>query len=144
MHAFGVLTRVVAIVSGNIFVGPDLCRHEAYLDSALNFTTDTTAATHQVKAWPRWFRPYAVALGLCPFIQKAQAHRQRMSAFLDPIITERRQLLKEGRPVPDDMLQWMIEKADKHGITDVGHLTSMQLLLTFAAIHTTSMSVTAM
>lgn len=142
--AFASLCRVVAIVSGNIFVGPDLCRHEAYLDSAINFTADTTAATHQVKAWPRWFRSSAVALGLCPAIQKARAHRQRMSKFLGPLVTERRQLLKEGKPVPDDMFQWIIEKAQKNGITELEHLASMQLLLTFAAIHTTSLTATAM
>lgn len=66
-----------------------------------------------------------------------------MVEFLGPLVVERRQLLKEGRPVPDDMLQWLIEKAAKQGITDVGHLMAMQLLLIFAAVHTTSMSATA-
>lgn len=141
---FAVLLRVVAIVSGNIFVGPDLCRHEAYLDSALNFTTDTAAATHQVKEWPKWFRSLAVRLNLCPAIQKAQGHRRRLNEFLRPVIEERRLLMKEGRPVPDDMLQWMIDKTTTHGITNVEHVTDMQLLLTFAAIHTTTLSATAM
>lgn len=142
--AFAILCRMIAIVSGNIFVGPDLCRHETYLDTALNFTADTTAATHQVKAWPRWFRSCAVALGFCPAIQKARAHRERMKTFLGPLVIERQQLLKEGRTVPDDMFQWVIEKSFKHGITNIEHITSMQLLLTFAAIHTTSSTATAL
>lgn len=67
-----------------------------------------------------------------------------MSAFLGPIVEERRLLAKEGKPLPDDMLQWMIEKTTKHGITDIEHISAMQLLLTFAAIHTTTLSATAM
>lgn len=138
------MLRIVAIVSGNIFLGPDLCRHESYIDAALNFTVDTAAATQDVKRWPAWFRSTAVRLGLCPKIKKAQAHRARLNAFLKPVVDERRALMAEGRPVPDDMFQWMIEKTAAHGIHNDLDLAQMQLLLIFAAIHTTTLSATAL
>lgn len=141
---FSVILRVVAIVSGNIFVGPDLCRHEAYLNAALKFTTDTAAATQEVKRWPKWFRSTAVRLGLCPSIQNAQAHRQRLYDMFKPMVEERKALMEAGSPVPDDMFQWMLEKTTKHAIVDLQNLTDMTLLIIFAAIHTTSLSATAM
>lgn len=139
-----VILRVVAIVSGNIFVGPDLCRHEGYLNTALDFTTDTAAATFEVKRWPKWFRSTAVRLGLCPSIQTAQAHRRRLTDLFKPMVAERKALMEAGSAVPDDTFQWMLEKTIKHGIVNLQHLADMTLLIIFAAIHTTTLSATAM
>lgn len=52
--------------------------------------------------------------------------------------------MEADRPVPDDLFQWMLEKSMKHGIVNLQHLTDMQLLIIFAAIHTTTLSATAM
>lgn len=144
LSIFNVILRIVAIVSGNIFVGPDLCRHEVYLNAALKFTTDTAAATQEVKRWPKYFRSAAVRLGLCPSIQKAQAHRRALFDLFKPMLEERKALMEADRPVPDDLFQWMLEKSMKHGIVNLQHLTDMQLLIIFAAIHTTTLSATAM
>ncbi|KAG8162698.1 hypothetical protein KVR01_007176 [Diaporthe batatas] len=141
---FPILLRVVAIVSGDIFVGPDYCRHEVYLASAIDFTNDITAGAAQIKRWPKFMRGLVVKLKLAPAVNRGQGHRRRMREFLEPMVAKRRQLMREGHPVPDDLLQWMVEKTGEHGITDVGHLTDMQLLLTLAAIHTTTLSATAM
>lgn len=134
----------MAIVSGDIFVGPDYCRHEVYLASAIDFTNDITAGAAQIKRWPKFMRSLVVRLKLAPAVNRGQEHRRRMREFLEPMVEKRRQLVKEGHPVPDDLLQWMVEKTTEHGITDVGHLTDMQLLLTLAAIHTTTLAATAM
>lgn len=141
---FPILLRVVAIVSGDIFVGPDYCRHEVYLASAIDFTNDITAGAAQIKRWPKFMRSLVVKLKLAPAVTRGQEHRRRMREFLEPMVAKRRQLMREGHPVPDDLLQWMVEKTAEHGITDVGHLTDMQLLLTLAAIHTTTLAATAM
>lgn len=138
------LLRVVAIVSGNLFVGPDLCRDEGYLKTAIDFTNDVTAGAAEIKRWPKWLRSFAVYFSLAPAVARSQAHRRRMRAFLGPLVEARRRLVREGKAVPDDVLQWMVEKTTENGITDVGHLTQMQLLLTLASIHTTSLSATGM
>lgn len=141
---FPILLRVVAIVSGDIFVGPDYCRHDVYLASAIDFTNDITAGAAQIKRWPKFMRSLVVKLKLAPAVTRGQEHRRRMREFLAPMVARRRALMREGEPVPDDLLQWMVEKTAEHGITDVGHLTDMQLLLTLAAIHTTTLAATAM
>jgi cytochrome P450 len=44
--------------------------------------------------------------------------------------------------MPSDTLQWMLDKTEAEGITDVAVITNMQLLLTMAAIHTTTLTTT--
>lgn len=161
VRIFPVLLRIVAIVSGNLFVGPRACRDPAYLGAAIDFTADVTAAAAEIKRWPAWLRPLAARLpGLAPSVRRSQAHRRRLQALLAPMVEERRRrllLLRGGERgasgVPaddgdgdggDDVLQWMVEKTTDNGILDAGHLAQMQLLLTMAAIHTTSLSVTGM
>lgn len=141
-----VLLRIVAIVSGNLFIGPENCRHDAYLDSAIHFTTDCAAASAQIKRFPKWLRPVVVTLGFVPALDRIQAHRKRLQKLLAPMVKERRQLKKEGKSVPEDVLQWMVEKLDHaaNGIMRIDHLVQCQLLLTVASIHTTTLSATAM
>lgn len=144
LQIFPVLLRIVAIVSGNLFVGPDFCRHEVYLASAIDFTNDITAGAQQIKRWPKWLRSFVVYFKLAPAVNRSYEHRRQIQAFLEPIVEERRGWMKEGKAVPEDLLQWMIEKTAEHGISDIGHLTDMQLLLTLASIHTTTLSATGM
>lgn len=141
---FEVLLRIVAIVSGNVFVGPENCRHEIYLDSAINYTNLCTLAPQQLKRYPKWMRSLVIRLGLVPAVQGSRDHRERLRTLLEPLVKERRQLIKEGKPVPEDILQWMVEKTSAHDIHEMEHLVQMQLLLTMAAIHTTTASATGM
>lgn len=143
---FPQLLRIVAVVSGNLLVGPEYCRHDVYLASAIDFSTDMMAGAQEIKRWPRWFRPFVLPLGLAPAVTRARGHRRRMKEFLAPLVSERRRRLvhQDGKPVPEDVLQWMVEKTTKHGITDITDLVDMKLMLTLASIHTTSLSVTGM
>lgn len=135
------LLRIVAIVSGHVFVGPDLCRDPVYLDAAVNFTTDITAAVPAVKRWPWIIRPLARYWE--PQLAKVEGHRSRMRAFLAPVIAERQARKARGdTEMPSDTLQWMLDKTEAEGITDVAVITNMQLLLTMAAIHTTTLTTT--
>ncbi len=137
-----VLLRVVAIVSGHAFVGPELCHREEYLTSAIDFTTDIVMAVPVLKRWPRWLRPLANYLE--PQVEKVREHRRSMKRFLAPAIEKRRAAKRNGEDMPQDTLQWMIDNAEAKGITSATDLTNMQLLLTMAATHTTTLTVNAM
>lgn len=141
---FPMLLQLVAIISGNLLVGPDLCRHEVYLAAAIDYTTDVTEAAKAIKKWPKYLRGLVVRLNLEPTVNTTQEHRRRMRAYLGPLIEERRQLLREGKPVPEDILQWMVEETNEHNILDIAHITDMMLILIVAAIHQTSMSACGM
>ncbi len=136
------LLRMVAIISGHVFIGPDLCHRPEYLDAAVNFTTDITMAVPVVKRWPRTIRPLAKYFE--PQLAKVRAHRRRMRDFLAPVIADRHARKARGEAMPEDTLQWMLDKTDGEGITDVTEITNMQLLLAMAAIHTTTLTMTYM
>ncbi|KAF2452602.1 cytochrome P450 [Lineolata rhizophorae] len=135
------LLRIVAKVSGRIFIGPELCHSEDYLDAAINYTTDVVEAQQAVqmmKPWQRWLR--------APFLPQVKKLNQRLvqaDAFLRPVVNARRKAaLQPGYEKPDDMLQWLMDSQAKFGQKDDKEYAKIQLILSFAAIHTTTLTAT--
>jgi hypothetical protein len=46
---YDALAKIVAQVSGRVFVGPELCHEPVYLDAAINYTMDVNYALIAVK-----------------------------------------------------------------------------------------------
>ncbi|KAK7953824.1 Cytochrome P450 monooxygenase ATR2 [Apiospora saccharicola] len=137
--AFTQLLRIVAIVSGRIFLGPELCRREEYIYASTNYTVHLFQAVKKLKSWHASLRP--IAQYFIPELRTVFEHRRKARAFLAPIIQERKEAMKNGSDLPDDMLQWMMNKAEVNGVSDE-RLAQLQLDLSLAAIHTTTMAVT--
>ncbi|KXJ94825.1 cytochrome P450 [Microdochium bolleyi] len=138
------LYRIVAQASGRIFIGPELCRKEEYLDAAINYTIDVMIAVFIVLYMPTWLRPLLAPW--VPQVRKLKQRRQKAKDFLVPIITARRKAAAENpnyQP-PDDMLQWMDDDLTKQQgkRPTVEDLAIHQLGISFAAIHTTTSTVT--
>lgn len=139
----GKLVRIVAKTSGRIFVGPDLCRDETYIDAAVNYTLDMTAAIQAVGFITPWLRPF-LASGT-PQVKKLHHRFQQADEFLRPVVTARRQAehgTQHEKDKPDDMLQWLIDSQDMFGQQSDRAISKYQLSLTFAAIHTTTAALT--
>lgn len=134
------LLRIVARVSGRIFIGPELCHDEAYINSATKYTVDIIQAVRAIKnlsRWQRWFRAPSL-----PEVKAIEKHEEEATRFLRPIVTARRQAEKEpGYEKPDDVLQWLMDTPNV-GDRDDRVLAKLQLTISFAAIHTTSMTLT--
>jgi cytochrome P450 len=133
------LLRMVAIISGNVFLGPELCRREEWVVSAITYTVDLFTAIGKLKQWSPWTRP--IGQYFIPELKSVREHRRKARAFLAPIIAERRKLMSEGKELPDDMLQWMMNKTAEFGLRD-DELSLIQLNLSLAAIHTTTVTTT--
>jgi hypothetical protein len=135
------LLRIVAIASGRIFVGPELCRDEVYLDASINYTIDLMTAVHVVSLMPVWLRPIAA-----PWVQpirKLQARIREADEFLRPIVAARRKAAEDpDYQKPDDMLQWLMDSQKKFGEKEDKELATHQLEISFAAIHTTTLTAT--
>lgn len=43
------LMQIVAVVSGHIFIGPDLNRSQTYIDSSINYTLDLFGAASELR-----------------------------------------------------------------------------------------------
>lgn len=129
------LLKVVAIASGNTFLGPDLCSRDEYVRSSISYTVDVFRAISQIKKWPRYLR--FLGQYFTPELKKIELHRRNAEGFLLPVIQQRRAIMESGGELPDDLLQWMMKKADEHKYTDV-MLADAQLTLSMTAIHTTT------
>lgn len=136
------LLRIVAIVSGRVFLGPDLCRREEYLHASIDFTVDLFIAIAALKRWPGPLR--IVAKYWIPQVKTVSEHRRRVHEFLVPILRQRRALRAERKETPEDMLQWLLAKSDKFNVRTDEELAETQLILGMAAIHTTTMTATQM
>jgi cytochrome P450 len=131
------LLRMVAIISGSIFLGPDLCRRDEWVTPAITYTVDTFTAISKLKQWKSWTRP--IGQYFIPELKSVREHRRKAKEFLAPVIQERRQMMREGKELPDDMLQWMMNKTEDFALSD-DDLAVIQLNLSLAAIHTTTLT----
>jgi cytochrome P450 len=135
------LLNVVAQVSGRIFVGEELCRHQPYLDTAINYTVNLMEAVRAITDVPAWKRSMTVAS--LPEVQKLRQHETDGFAMFVPIIQSRLKAREDSNnPQRDDLLQWSIDRLAEKGMIDPQTLARYQLTITFAAIHTTTLSTT--
>lgn len=122
-------------------MGQELCRDEAYLDAATKYTVELMTAVYIIHFIPVWMRPF-----LSPFIpqvRKLQRRIRQVEGFLKPIVVARRDAVhKSGYQKPDDLLQWIIDSQMKLGEQDDQELAKLQLGVSFAAIHTTTLTTT--
>lgn len=132
---------MIAIISGYVFLGPELNRRKEYIHASINYTVDVFAASYAIREWPELLRP--IAKFFVPEFDKIAEHKRLARDFLLPIISERRARMAAGdTELPNDMLQWMMAKAEKFNSDDPEKLVEIQLTLSVAAIHTTTMMTT--
>lgn len=134
-----IMPRIVAKVSGSIFVGPELCRDEGYLYSAVEYTGEVMKAAFIIGFIRPWMRPYIA--WLIPGIRKCKTRKNDLAKVLRPVIDARLEASKQpGYQKPDDMLQWLMDQCEKMGKQPMAErLGHFQTSASFAAIHTTSL-----
>lgn len=146
VNVFPKLLRVVAIVSGLAFVGPDMYRQEEYITNSITFTVDLFGAISKLKAWPNWGPVRAIAARFIAPIKRLHKHRQKAYDYFIPRIQERRKMTadQDAEGKPKDMLQWMLNKEEKFNVKQDEEIAMILILLGVAAIHTTTMTVVHM
>lgn len=136
-----VIMRVVAMASGRIFIGPELSRNEAYLTAAVNYTIDVMTAHRAVQGVRPWLRPLLARR--LPEVKQVQRRIKEAEAFIKPVVEKRKRAASDAsQEKPDDMLQWIIDAQDKFPDKSSQNLARTQLILAFAAIHTTTLTAT--
>ncbi|KAF7548892.1 hypothetical protein G7Z17_g6765 [Cylindrodendrum hubeiense] len=112
-----ILLRVVGMVSGRMFIGPELCRTDQYLDAAINYTMEVMEAQ--------------------------RARIKEFDDFLTPVVEGREEAAKDPSfEKPDDMLQWIMDGREKFPDKNSRNMAKVQLGISFAAIHTTTLTAT--
>ncbi|KAM0338872.1 hypothetical protein ACHAPU_011154 [Fusarium lateritium] len=135
------LLRIVGMVSGRVFIGPELCRSEQYLDAAINYTMEVMGAQRAVQRMRPWLRPFWARSQ--PEVKKLYQRIAEAEAFLEPVVKSRTDAMGDpSYEKPDDFLQWLIDGKDKFPDKNSQNLAKVQLGLTFAAVHTTTLTAT--
>lgn len=144
------LLRIVAKVSGRVFIGPELCHDERYLSAAIGYTVSVMEAQRAVEKMSPWLRPFAARR--LKEVRKLMEWEKDAMDFLRPVVESRREKQRRGEVLEKDMLQWLMDSADqgqgrqheKWGTdtTTTRKLARLQLGISFAAIHTTTLVTT--
>ncbi|KAJ0340086.1 hypothetical protein COL922a_003722 [Colletotrichum nupharicola] len=137
------LLRIIAMASGRVFIGPELCRDERYIDASINYTIDLMTAVHVVAFLPGPLRP--ILARFLPQVKQLNRRIAEAEGVFRPIVDARKQAKAAGGDdyqEPDDMLQWMMNAQAKFGQSTNRQLAQNQLGISFAAIHTTSLTTT--
>lgn len=129
---------LVSRISSRVFLGEEVCRNEAWLKITKAYTVDAFKAAVKLTLLPSFFKPLAAR-----FSKDCNLVRQEIQEARDIItpVLEKRRALKEnakanGEPVPtfDDAIDWA---ENEHDGTPYDPAI-FQLVLSFAAIHTTT------
>ena len=133
------ILRIVAKSTGRIFIGPECCREETYVEGSTNFITDLAHASAEINKIPWYLRPFKA-----PRLASVKLVRNRMKDFadiLEPVIRKRKQeaaKLGDDYQKPDDMTQWMIESVDRIGDKEVMDIALEQAGISFSAVNSTT------
>lgn len=136
------LLRITAMASGRAFVGPKLWHEEEYIDNAINFTTDFMMAVASVAFLPVWLRP--ILSPIMPLVRALHRRIQREKKLMYPVVLSRRELGATMGPSmkPDDLLEWLIDNTAGTGDEDDMSIIHKQMVTSFAAVHTSSQTMT--
>ncbi|KAJ5063804.1 ent-kaurene oxidase [Bipolaris maydis] len=136
------LVPIIAKTSGSVFVGPEISSHPDYFNAACMYPVDVFNVVTAVKKISPWLKPF-LALRT-PEVLTLRKREELTKNVLRPIIEQRIAAKAKAKDPkwkePEDLLQWIINR--NAGKTSVDDIITGQLTLIFAAIHTTSTTLT--
>ncbi|KAK7931192.1 hypothetical protein PG985_001904 [Apiospora marii] len=142
VSAYTTVVHMVAKITGRIFVGPGLCRHPEYLDSAVNYALDVLRAQKEIKTIRPLLRPLLAPR--LPSVRQLREREKKAAEFFGPVVQARldAEASDPHWQKPQDMLSSLMSSGAGHGVLSAAGLAKMQLGVIFAAVHTTSESMT--
>ena len=144
MPLYSKTVRIIATIAGRMTAGPELNRNEEYINLSVNYTIDLFQAAQAIKACHPLLRP--IFQFYYPEIRRMKQHYQDVERLVIPVLKARRKAAEEYGPdyiKPYDFMQWFHERNVAEGSPyDLKGQAHMQLLISLASIHTTSMCCT--
>ncbi|PIA92053.1 Ent-kaurene oxidase [Cercospora beticola] len=139
---YHVFARIVALISGRVLVGQQLCRDEAWIRLSMEFSTHAFGAARTLRSGNKW--PWSMRLASLtePAVKGILQRQREAEALIKPICEERLRL--KNNPdwkKQDDGIQWLLDSHSNSG-ESADEVVKSQLRLTMAAIHNTTMSAT--
>ncbi|KAF8697276.1 hypothetical protein AX14_001384, partial [Amanita brunnescens Koide BX004] len=137
--AYPTIMDIVCRASNRMLVGLPLCRDPDYLELNKRFTIDLIKASYIINMVPPILYPV-----IMPFLNVTNGVKRGMR-HIGPLVKEREEQEarygKEWAERPNDALSWLVE-VSKGKERTLQEITKLILFINFAAIHTTTMTVT--
>ncbi|KAK7588496.1 hypothetical protein V3481_007520 [Fusarium oxysporum f. sp. vasinfectum] len=143
---YEMMLRTVALLSGRAFVGLPLCRDQGWLQASVGYTVDCISIRDQLYTWSPTLRPLVGPF--LPSVRSVRRHLRFAADIMDPLISQALQedgkerqtdaiptVQTEGR---DTFISWLLRHLPEEFRTPE-QVGLDQMLVPFAAIHTTSM-----
>ena len=130
--------RMIALLTGRVFVGTGLSRNEEWINASIQTTVDTFTASFKLWEYHWAIRPIMACT--MPEIQNIHRQNRRATRLLKPYLKQRLSDLRDPdfkRPV--DMLQFFIDNLESK---EASYQAAVHSAINVAAIHTTSMNIT--
>ncbi len=129
--------RIIAQVSSRMIGGVTLSRNHEWLQTSVDFTTDSFLAAQKLKSYPKYLR--SIMSYLIPEMNAVRRHIRVAQKTIKPLLRDRQQQIAEpgGKTKPIDLLQMLTDGARG---ADRSHdfLAYTVLAVSFAAIHTSA------
>ncbi|KAI9148434.1 Dihydromonacolin L monooxygenase LovA 1 [Paramyrothecium foliicola] len=132
------ILEYIARISSRVFLGEELCRNPRWLALTVEYTVTSFSAALKLNMLPLFLRPLAAIFE--PDCRRTRANTKEARQLIGGIIEKRRQqteqAAREGLPKPvfDDTIAWAEAESGGEQYDPV----AFQLMMSFAAIHTTS------
>ena len=81
---YGAMARIVALLSGRVFVGRPLSRSDEWIDASINYTMDAVKARDAISKWPIYLRNFVAPF--LPEIRGVQQYGTRGAKLLNPVL----------------------------------------------------------
>lgn len=130
--------ELVTRLSSRVFLGPELCRNEDWLKTAIDYTNHSGGAAIKLNLLPSFLRPFFTWFSNdCKHVR---SDLDKARAIINPVVEARRQQKRraqaEGKPAPvfTDVIEW----AEIEGGEEEYDAAIAQLGFAAAAVHTTT------
>ena len=133
---YGKMARIVALLSGRVFVGRPLSRNEEWIDASINYTMDAVKSRDAIAKKPVWTRN--IVAPFLPEVRRVKQYSARGGKLLEPvlkIILARAH--DEKRSLDDDneqgtFISWILKHTTEKQREDPVQLAEAQMVCEFS------------
>ncbi|KAI2637164.1 cytochrome P450 [Hypomontagnella submonticulosa] len=138
-----VIRMLVARLSAKVFMGYPACRNMEWLKLSVDFSVDMFTAAFTLRMFPPWTHP--VIAHLIPARYRIKRSLKIAERIIRPLMNTHQAAVQKraaGERVEEDdtLLNWMMDHGDERE-NEPKNMSTRQVILTLASIHTTSMAV---
>ncbi|PQE10414.1 hypothetical protein CJF32_00000961 [Rutstroemia sp. NJR-2017a WRK4] len=140
---YGKVLGIVAILSGRVFVGAPLCREEEWIRATTAYTLILSGTVGMLWKRPWWQRPFLAPI----YFRTLNGVQAKAEKMLQPLLEREAGSSgwekKVGEQTDGQLISWLVSHTPRKpdGTIDLQELARNQLIVSLAAIHTTSITI---